>query len=69
MKKIWLILGVVVAIVALGMGMTSAFAQDNGNGGTVPRLFCNEGLLGEIQGDPAGSVINLLPGMRSHRLS
>jgi len=61
MKKIWLILGVVVAIVALGMGMTSAFAQDNGNGGTSRSLFCDEWLLGEIQGDPAGSVINLLP--------
>jgi len=64
MKKVWLILGVVVAIVALGMGMTSAFAQDNGNGGTSPSLFCDEWLLGEIQGDPGDpidDVINLLP--------
>jgi len=61
MKKVWLILGVVVAMVALGTGITSAFAQDNGNGGTLPSLFCDEWLLGEIQGDPAGSVINLLP--------
>ena len=64
MKKVWLILGVVVAIVALGMGMTSAFAQDNGNGGSSRSLFCDEWLLGEIQGDPGDpidDVINLVP--------
>jgi hypothetical protein len=61
MKKVWLILGVVVAIVVLGTGITSAFAQDNGNGGTSGSLFCGEWLLGEIQVDPTSDVINLLP--------
>ncbi|TET12865.1 MAG: hypothetical protein E3J81_09985, partial [Dehalococcoidia bacterium] len=61
MKKVWLILGVVVALVALGMVMTSAYAQDNGNGGSLRGVLCDEWLLGEIQGDPTGSVINLLP--------
>jgi len=61
MKKVWLILGVVVALVALGMGMTGAYAQDNGNGGSLRGVFCDEWLLGEIQGDPAGNMINLVP--------
>ena len=61
MKKVWLILGVVVAIVVLGIGTTSAFAQDNGNVGTLGGPFCEEWLLGEIQGEPTGNVINLLP--------
>ncbi len=61
MKKVLLILGVVVAIVALGVGITSAYAQGNGNCKTLPGLFCDEWLLGEIQGDPTGDVINLVP--------
>jgi len=61
MKKTWLIVGVVVAMVALGIGMTSAYAQDNGNGGTSGNLFCDEWLLGEVQGDATGKVINLVP--------
>ncbi len=62
MKKVWLILGVVV-LVALGMGMTGAYAQDNGNGGSLRGVLCDEWLLGEIQGDPdpTGNVINLVP--------
>jgi len=63
MKKVWLILGVVVALVALGMGITSAYAQNDGNGGTSPSRFCEGWLLGEIQGDPdpTDNVINLVP--------
>jgi hypothetical protein len=61
MKKVWLILGVVVSLVALGVGMTSAYAQDNGNGGNLRGVLCDEWLLGEIQGDPTGNVINLVP--------
>ena len=63
MKKVWLILGAVVALVALGMGMTGAYAQDNGNDGSLRGVFCDEWLLGEIQGDPdrTGNVINLVP--------
>ena len=61
MKKTWLIVGVVVAMVALGIGMTSAYAQDNGNGGTSGNYFCDEWLLGEVQGDATGNVINLVP--------
>jgi len=61
MKKVWLILGVVVSLVALGVGMTSAYAQDNGNSGSLRGVFCDEWLLGEIQGDPTGNAINLVP--------
>jgi hypothetical protein len=42
MKKVFLIIGVVVALVALAGGLTAAYADGNGNGGSGVDRPCDE---------------------------
>lgn len=62
MKKVFLILGVVVAVVALVGGLTVAYAQ--GNSGSGVDRPCDEWLLGTVMGKTGSSgngTIVLLP--------
>jgi len=66
MKKLLLILGVLVALVALASGVTIAYAKGNGNGNgnAVPQRtqLCDQLLLGTvIQIDKQAGTITLLP--------
>lgn len=67
-KKMLLILGVLVAVVALASGMTIAYAKGNGNGnsnGVQQRTpLCDELLLGTVMqktGSATAGTITLLP--------
>jgi len=66
MKKLLLILGVLVALVALASGVTIAYAKGNGNGNAnaVPQRtqLCDQLLLGTvIQVNAEADMITLLP--------
>jgi len=64
MKKVFLVLGVVVALVALVGGLTVAYAQGNGNGGSGVDRPCDERLLGTVMGETGSAgngTIELLP--------
>lgn len=70
MKKMLLILGVLVAVVALASGMTIAYAKGNGNGNgngnevQQRTQLCDELLLGTIThvtGNAGAGTITLLP--------
>jgi hypothetical protein len=65
-KKMLLILGVLVAVVALASGMTIAYAKGNGNGNGLQQRtqLCDELLLGTIMqktGNATAGTITLLP--------
>lgn len=57
MKKMLLILGVLVAVVALASGMTIAYAKDNGNDVKQGNQPCRNLVLGTVMGT-AGNATN-----------
>ncbi len=68
MKKTLLILGVLVAVVALASGMTIAYAKGNGNGNgnalQQRTQLCDQLLLGtiiQVTGNASAGTITLLP--------
>ena len=62
MKKMLLILGVLVAVVALASGMTIAYAKGNGNDVKQGNQPCERLLTGTImQGNAGAGTIPLLP--------
>ena len=66
MKKMLLILGVLVAVVALASGITVAYAKGNGNGNgnEGQQRLCDELLVGtimQVTGNAGAGTITLLP--------
>jgi hypothetical protein len=64
MKKMLLILGVLVAVVALASGMTIAYAKDNGNDVKQGNQPCGNLVLGTVMGtagNATNGAITLLP--------
>ena len=64
MKKVFLVLGLVLALAAMASGLTVAFAQGNGNGGSQWSQGCENGLMGTIMGKTGtaeAGTISVLP--------